>query len=66
MKYFVEVKEVHNSICDVEGPAGLSREKLIDAAKRQIESGECDVLEYSHTLDPDVWVVRTDKGDFVE
>lgn len=66
MKYFVEVSEVHKSTYEIESEQPLSREELLVKAQALIEEGVDDIcLEYSHTLDSDVWTTRTEKGDFV-
>ncbi len=56
MKYIVEVKEVHTLNVEVETS---SKEHAIEMAKSKIASGDAnmDCLEYSHTLDSDLWNV---------
>jgi len=62
----VEVSEVHKAIYEIESDQPLSRENLLMRAHALIEEGGEEVaVEYSHTLDDDVWTTRTEKGDFV-
>lgn len=65
-KYTVEIKEVHNSIFHIDGPEGMTRLELEEAAATVMELGPSELeLEYSHTLDPDTWTIRTEGGDNV-
>ena len=66
MKYCVEIAEVHYSRLEVELPEGTPRAEIVVAANKKLEEdGTDEYLEYSHTLDDDVWKVRTEAGDFV-
>ena len=65
-KYVVEVKEVHSVFCEIESDEAMDRTALLAKANDMIEAGEqSDFLEYDRTLEPEDWVTRTDKGDFV-
>jgi len=66
VKYVVEVKEVHSSICEIESDAPMDRAELLAKAQEMIEAGDqSDYLEYDRTMEPDAWTTRTDRGDFV-
>lgn len=65
MKVTVEIKEVHNSIREIEVP-----DDATDAEIRQAAAvAECDAierdLEYSHTLPAEQWTIRKENGNYV-
>lgn len=66
MKVTVEIAEVHKVIVEVEVPDTATREEICIAARREFldENGEI-ALEYSHTLDPVFWTVRTESGFYI-
>ena len=53
MKYLVQVREVHISHREIEAE---SAEQALSFVADQ--DGEETFLEYSHTLDPDLWTVE--------
>ena len=65
MKYYIEIPEVHKALVKIELPEKATRDQIIEEAQNIFEdSGSID-LEYSHTLENDKWVIRTEKGDFL-
>ncbi len=75
-KYTVEVSEIWKRTFVVEMPAGTELLALVGGeslgnrirAKANEMSGEGaddQGFEYSDTLEPDKWIVRTEEGDFV-
>ena len=64
-KFTVQVKEVHCNIFEIEAPEGTSRKALEELANKALEEGDDCHFEYSHTLEPDEWVVRNEGGDFL-
>ncbi len=65
MKYVVEVKEIHNAICEIESDTLMTRQQLLDKANSMIEAGEESDIEYDRTLDRDTWTTRNSNGDFI-
>lgn len=64
MKYIIEVKEVHYRIVEVNLPEDATRERIVEEANK-----ETDVyldLEYSHTLDENIWNVRDENGNYID
>jgi len=65
MKYYVEIPEVHKALVEIEVSEPISRDKLLELAQKEFEDIGSDHLEYSHTLEQEHWVTRTETGDFV-
>lgn len=62
----VEIAEVHKAIVRVEVPDNATADDCRSLASQKMEEEGTDNTEYSHTLDPDTWIVRKENGDFVE
>ena len=56
-KYLVGIREVHVNTVEVELPEGASEEEIRDAAGAHSIEGSV-MLEYSHSLDPEVWSIE--------
>jgi hypothetical protein len=55
-KVTVQIPEVHMSYINLEVEDNASDEDIKDKANLLLESGEYnDALEYSHTMDMDMW-----------
>lgn len=76
MKYVVEVAEIWKRTFTVEMPESEAEKALVGGeslatrirarANEMSGAGEEDEgFEYSDTLEPDKWTVRTEDGDFV-
>jgi hypothetical protein len=65
MKVTVEIHEVHHSIREIEVPDGSTPEQIRALAAQ--DAGDADELnlEYSHTLDPSCWTIRTESGEHI-
>jgi len=64
MKVIVEIAEVHKSIRVIEVPDDASPQKIRElAAENAGNANELD-LQYSHTLDPQDWIIRTEDGNY--
>lgn len=66
MKIMVEIAEVHKSIREIEVSDNATDAEIWDVAAK--DAGEAYEIgfEYSHTLDPETWVIRRDNGDYVK
>lgn len=76
MKYTVEVAEIWKRTFVVELPDGEAEKAVVGGdslgarirakANEMISAGDDDQgFEYSDTLEPEKWNVRTEEGDFV-
>jgi len=65
MKVTVEIVEVHKSIREIEVPDGSTPEEIRALAAE--DAGQADELnlEYSHTMPPYLWTIRTEDGKFI-
>jgi len=55
-KYTVVIPEVHNSYITIDMEDDATDEAILDKANLLLESGDyLDALEYSHTMDMDMW-----------
>jgi hypothetical protein len=65
-KFSVDVKEVWEYTIEVELPADATKEQILAAANRKIGDGDQgNDMEYSHTLAPEQWSVRDEKGNYL-
>jgi len=62
--FSVGVKEVWEHILTVKLPANATKEQILEAANQLIAEGDEGTTEYSHTLDPNQWTVRDEKGNY--
>ena len=55
-KYTVIIPEVHNSYVTIDMEDDADDQAILDKANLLLESGDyLDALEYSHTMDMDMW-----------
>ena len=55
-KYTVIIPEVHNSYVTIDMEDDADEQAILDKANLLLESGDyLDALEYSHTMDMDMW-----------
>ena len=55
-KYTVVIPEVHNSYITIDMEDDADEQAILDKANLLLESGDyLDDLEYSHTMDMDMW-----------
>jgi hypothetical protein len=55
-KYTVSIPEVHNSYITIDIEDDADDQAILDKANLLLESGDyLDALEYSHTMDMDMW-----------
>ena len=55
-KYTVVIPEVHNSYITIDMEDDADEQAILDKANLLLESGDyLDALEYSHTMDMDMW-----------
>jgi hypothetical protein len=55
-KYTVSIPEVHNSYITIDMEDDADDQAILDKANLLLESGDyLDDLEYSHTMDMDMW-----------
>ena len=63
-KYTVSIPEVHNTYITIDMEDDATDEAIKDKANLLLESGDycsLDALEYSHTMDMDMWdIIRLD------
>lgn len=67
-EYVVEAKEIHRTFYPIKSETPLDREALLERAKEMMAEGGPDdlELEYDHTMEPEHWITRTKKGDYVK
>lgn len=66
MKYMIEIKEVHSRVVEVHLPEDATREQIIKEVNKK-DQKTCNYrdLEYSHTLDNNLWTIRNENDDFI-
>ncbi len=65
MKVTVEISEVHKSIRKIEVPDDATDAQIRQAAAEDAGDANELYLEFSHTLDSELWTICKPNGDYV-
>ena len=66
IKYFVDIKEIHDAVVSVVAPVGTSRDELLKLALDKFEDEGEESNDYNRTLEKSEWTVRDETGNFIK